>query len=160
MFRGLVSKAYDLGNFGLQDAGEVSGLNLVRLAGVSGAHAAVVQGPAWAAMANNGELCTSASLLSYDPLHQFKFGRDPTDTSFNVLLKDGKSSSLEVKVASTDSEINEWWEKTLLVVPKDRVFAPTFEEALAMGVKEDASNIYCVGVPKDIDAPFTTAIEL
>jgi len=173
-----------LATFGLQHAGEVSGLNLVRLAGVSGTHPAVVQGAAWAAMANNGELCTSASLLSYDPAtgdtsetvkaalekHQFKFGRDPTDTSINVLLKDGKSSSLEVKVASTDSEINEWWEKTLLVVPKDGValtrtnqslghciFAPTFEEALAMGVKEDASNIYCVGVPKDVDAPFARA---
>ena len=30
MFRGLGSKAYDLGNFGLQHAGEVCGLNLVR----------------------------------------------------------------------------------------------------------------------------------
>merc|ERR1712136_533355 len=113
---------------------------------------------------------TSETVKAALEKHQFKFGRDPTDTSINVLLKDGKSSSLEVKVASTDSEINEWWEKTLLVVPKDGValtrtnqslghciFAPTFEEALAMGVKEDASNIYCVGVPKDVDAPFARA---
>ena len=26
-----------------------------------------------------------------------------------------------------------------------------------MGVKEDASNIFCVGVPKDVDAPFARA---
>ena len=78
MFRGLVSKAYDLGNFGLQHAGEVCGLNLVRLA----THPAVVQGAAWAAMANNGELCTSASLLSYDPVRDCQgcTGKVPVQT--------------------------------------------------------------------------------
>merc|ERR1712136_591932 len=112
-----------------------------------------VQGAAWAAMANNGELCTSASLLSYDPAtgdtsetvkaalekHQFKFGRDPTDTSINVVPKDG------VALTRTNQSLGHC------------IFAPTFEEALAMGVKEDASNIYCVGVPKDVDAPFARA---
>ena len=49
--------------------------------------------------------------------HPFKLRHDPGDTSINGLLKAGKPSSFDVKVAITATEINEWWEKTMLVVP-------------------------------------------
>lgn len=59
----MVQKALELGNRRMEHAGEVSGLNKVVLRGVSATHPAVARGTAWAAMANNGELCTSASVL-------------------------------------------------------------------------------------------------
>ena len=61
-----MQKALELGNRRLEHAGEVSGLNKVVLQGVSATHPAVATGTAWAAMANNGELCTSASLVEFD----------------------------------------------------------------------------------------------
>merc|ERR1719148_91674 len=67
VFKSLVTKAFELGNLRLEHAGEVSGLNKVRLDGVSASHPAVVAGSAFAAMANNGELSTSASLIEFDP---------------------------------------------------------------------------------------------
>jgi len=174
MFKNLVAKAFSLGNLRLEYAGEISGLNKVRLDGVSVTHPAAAAGTSWAAMANNGELCTSASLLEFDPKtgdtaelakaslesHGFKLGRDPTDTGMNVLLKDGKTDGLEVKTEA--AELTEWWEKTILAAPVGGklspstnkslghcIYAPTIERALAAGVREDASCIYCVGVSED-----------
>lgn len=184
MFKSLVAKAYELGNLRLEHGGEVSGLNKVRLDGVSVTHPAAAAGAAWSAMANNGELCTSASLLEFDPKtgdtaqaakaalegHSFRLGRDPTDASLNVLLKDGKTSALEVKTEAGKDGLREWWEKTVLAVPQGEspnvrtnqslghcIFAPSIERALALGVQEDASCVYCVGVPEDKAAPAARA---
>jgi len=184
MFKSLVAKAYELGNLRLEHGGEVSGLNKVRLDGVSVSHPAVAAGSAWAAMANNGELCTSASLIEFDPAtgdspqavkaalegHAFKLGTDPTDTGLDVLLKEGKSSQLEVKTEIPAEGFREWWEKTILAVPAGSppnlrtnqslghcIFAPSIAQALEAGVKEDASCVYCVGVPEDTSAPSARA---
>ena len=173
MFKGLVVKAIELGNVRMEHAGEVSGLNKVRLNGVSASHPAVARGTVWAAMANNGELCTSASMVEFDPSldtadsvksalldaeKSFKAGRDPADDTLDILLRDGKAEQLEVK---TDPEgFQEWWEKTILVSPKDGVelrtnqslghciYAPSIAMALE-GVTEEASNLYFVGLPED-----------
>lgn len=133
MFKSLVLKAIELGNTRMEHAGEVSGLNKVRLNGVSASHPAVARGTAWAAMANNGELCTSASLVEFDPALDtveavkgalleaeaaFKAGRDPADDSLDILLRDGKAQQLEVK---TEKEgFREWWEKTILASPQEQ----------------------------------------
>jgi len=183
MFKSLVKKAYELGNLRLEHAGEVSGLNKVRLDGVSATHPAAAAGTAWAAMANNGELCTSASLVEFDPAtgdtpetlkatleaHKFNLGRDPTDAGLDVLLKEGKTANLEVKTEEPADGFREWWEKTVLAVPRGGspnvqtnqslghcVFAPTIERALNAGIQEDASCIYCVGVG-DAGAPSARA---
>lgn len=182
MFKGLVLKAIELGNARMEHAGEVSGLNKVRLNGVSASHPAVAQGTVWAAMANNGELCTSASMVEFDPAldtadgvkgalleaeKAFKAGRDPTDGTLDILLRDGKAQELEVK---TDPEnFHEWWEKTILASPQDGpvklntnqslghcIFAPSISKALE-GVTEEASNLYFVGVPEDTSAPSARA---
>lgn len=181
MFKGLVLKAIELGNTRMEHAGEVSGLNKVRLNGVSASHPAVARGTAWAAMANNGELCTSASLVEFDPALDtvesvkgalleaeaaFKAGRDPADDSLDILLRDGKAQQLEVK---TEKEgFREWWEKTILASPQEQVklqtnqslghciYAPSIEKALE-GVTEEASNLYFVGVPADPSAPSARA---
>lgn len=187
MFKSLVLKALDLGNLRMEHAGEVSGLNKVLLDGVSISHPAVARGTAWAAMANNGELCTSASLVEFDPstgdsadlvkssvLEQaqssFKLGRDPADVELDVLLRDGKSEALEVLTEEPASGFTEWWEKTILAVPRDSsvqlrtnqslghcIYAPSIEKAVAAGVKQDASNIYCVGLPEDASMPSARA---
>ncbi|CAE8682478.1 unnamed protein product [Polarella glacialis] len=177
MFRTLVLKAYELGNLRMEHAGEVSGLNKVRLDGVSVSHPAVATGTAWAAMANNGELCTSASLVEFDPTTgdtaktvkqaleahaSFRLGRDPTDEGLQVLLRDGKSEGLEVKTEEPADGFREWWEKTILASPRDGsvklrtnqslghcVYAPSIARAVAVGTAEDASNVYCVGVLQD-----------
>jgi len=184
MFKGLVAKAYELGNLRLEHGGEVSGLNKVRLDGVSVTHPAAAAGAAWATMANNGELCTSCSLLEFDPAtgdspqaakealegHSFKLGRDPTDAGLDVLLKDGKAQALEVRTEAGGEGLKEWWEKTVLAVPRGDptntrtnqslghcIYAPTIERAVAAGVQEDASCIYCVGVPEGSSAPWARA---
>lgn len=184
MYVGLVKKAYELGNLRMEHGGEVSGLNKVRLDGVSASHPAAAAGSAWAAMANNGELCTSASLLEFDPAtgdtpdsvkaaleaHSFKLGGDPEDGSLNVLLKSGKSKNLEVLTEEPASGFQEWWEKQILVQPRGDttkvatnhslghcIYAPSIERAVSAGVKEDASCIYCVGVPEDAAAPSARA---
>mmetsp|Transcript_92844 Transcript_92844/g.194045 ORF Transcript_92844/g.194045 Transcript_92844/m.194045 type:complete len:848 (-) Transcript_92844:81-2624(-) len=183
MFKSLVKKAYELGNLRLEHAGEVSGLNKVRLDGVSVSHPAVARGTAWAAMANNGELCTSASLVEFDPkldtkeavkealeAHPFKLGRDPEDESLNVLLKDGKTDKLKVETETPPGGLQEWWEKTILTAPSGGdlslrtnqslghcIYSKTFEAALEKGVSEDASCVYCVGVPADPSAPSARA---
>merc|ERR1719313_3109924 len=91
MYKNLVKKAYELGNLRLEHGGEVSGMNKILLDGVSTSHPAVLHGVAWGAMANNGELCTSTSLVEFDPVsgdtpasvkslvegHSFTFGTDP-----------------------------------------------------------------------------------
>lgn len=183
MFKGLVRKALELGNLRLEFAGEVSGVNKVRVEGVSVKHPAVKAGSAWAAMGNNGELCTSTSLVEFDPAtgdtaasvkealegHSFKLGKDPTDLSLNVLLKDGKTTKLEVKTEAPEG-LKEWWEKTLLAAPFGAtanartnqslghcVFAPSIKQALETAVREDASCLYCVGVPSDASAPSARA---
>jgi len=184
MFKSLVLKAYELGNLRLEHAGEVSGLNKVRLDGVSATHPAAAAGSAWAAMANNGELCTSASLVEFDPktgdsaqtvksaleAHTFRLGSDPTDAGLNVLLRDSKTSNLEVLTEEPAGGFREWWEKTVLAVPQGSapnlrtnqslghcIYAPTIERALSAGVKEDASCIYCVGVPEGSSGPWARA---
>jgi len=184
MFKSLVKKAYELGNLRLEHAGEVSGLNKVRLDGVSAAHPAAAAGTAWAAMANNGELCTSASLVEFDAAtgdtpasvkaaveaHAFKLGRDPEDAKLNVLLKGGKTDALEVMTEEPASGFKEWWEKKVLAVPTGSslqlrtnqslghcIYAPSIERALSAGTKEDASCIYCVGVPEDTSTPSARA---
>jgi len=183
MFQNLVLKAYDLGNLRLEHAGEVSGLNKVTLEGVSVSHPAVAAGSAWASMANNGELCTSASLIEFDPntgdtaealkkameAHSFKLGRDPTDASLNVLLRDGKSAELQVYTEEPSTGFREWWEKAVMVAPKGSkyvrtnqslghcIYSPSIEQSVALGVKEDASCIYCVGLPKDMPPPYPRA---
>lgn len=183
MFQNLVLKAYELGNLRMEHAGEVSGLNKVRLEGVSITHPAAAAGSAWAAMANNGELCTSASLIEFDPAtgdspavlksameaHSFKLGRDPLDPTLNVLLRDGKAEALQVHTEEPATGFREWWEKTVMVAPKGSnyvrtnqslghcIYSPSIEQSLALGVKEDASCIYCVGLPKDMKAPFPRA---
>ena len=185
MFKSLVLKAIEQGNTRMEHAGEVSGLNKVRLNGVSASHPAVARGTVWAAMANNGELCTSASLVEFDPAldtvdevkralleaeNAFKAGRDPTDETLDVLLREGKAQQLEVK---TDTKgFREWWEKTILASPhysgKDGVelktnqslghciYAPSIEKALE-GVTEEASNLYFVGVPESTSSPSARA---
>eukprot|EP00928_Gymnodinium_smaydae_P013761 TRINITY_DN14996_c0_g2_i1.p1 TRINITY_DN14996_c0_g2~~TRINITY_DN14996_c0_g2_i1.p1 ORF type:complete len:900 (+),score=238.97 TRINITY_DN14996_c0_g2_i1:72-2771(+) len=184
MFRSLVLKAYELGNLRLEHGGEVSGLNKVRLDGVSATHPAAAAGAAWAAMANNGELCTSASIIEFDPAtgdsadtvkaalesHSFALGRDPEDAKLNVLLKDGKIESLEVFTAEPAGGFREWWEKQVLAVPRGGplelrtnqslghcVYSPSIEQALGNAVKEDASCLYCVGTPADPTAPCARA---
>mmetsp|Transcript_24742 Transcript_24742/g.44759 ORF Transcript_24742/g.44759 Transcript_24742/m.44759 type:complete len:853 (+) Transcript_24742:54-2612(+) len=186
MFKSLVLKAIELGNLRMEHAGEVSGLNKVRLDGVSVSHPAVARGTAWAAMANNGELCTSASLVEFDPASgdsadavktalleaqsAFKLGRDPALAELDVLLREGKSESLEVKTEEPAEGFHEWWEKTILAVPRDGslnlktnqslghcIYAPSIGRALDCGVQEDASNIYCVGLPEDSSAPCARA---
>jgi hypothetical protein len=174
MFKSLVAKAYDLGNLRLEHGGEVSGLNKVRLDGVSATHPAALAGTAWAAMANNGELCTSASLVEFDPAtgdtadivkkslegHSFKFGAEIEDPSLNVLLKPGKTQALEVKTEAPDG-LQEWWEKKILAVPQGGspntrtnqslghcVYAPSIDRAVELGLAEEASCIYMVGVPE------------
>ena len=173
MFKSLVKKAIELGNARMEHAGEVSGLNKVRLNGVKASHPAVAMGTTWAAMANNGELCTSASMVEFDPAldttetvkdalleaeKAFKAGRDPEDATLDILLRDGKSEKLEVK--TTSENFQEWWEKTILASARDEVrlstnqslghciFAPSISKALE-GTKEEASNLYFVGVPED-----------
>jgi len=37
------------------------------------------------------------------------------------------------------------------------IYAPSIERALALGTKEDASNVYCVGVPEDTSVPSARA---
>jgi len=172
MFKGLVLKAFELGNLRMEHAGEVSGLNKVRLDGVSASNPAALAGSSWAAMGNNGELCTSASLIEFDPAtgdtaasvkaalesHPFKLGTAPEDAGLNVMLKDGKSQNLEVKTEAPNG-LQEWWEKTILAVPQGGspntrtnrslghgVFAPSIDRAVELGLKEDASCIYMVGV--------------
>eukprot|EP00913_Durusdinium_trenchii_P001613 g1494.t3 len=173
MFKSLVTKAIELGNTRMEHAGEVSGLNKVRLDGVKASHPAVAMGTTWAAMANNGELCTSASMVEFDPAldttdtvksalleaeKSFTAGRDPSDTTLDILLRDGKAENLEVKTSSENFQ--EWWEKTILASAKDEVklstnqslghciFAPSITQALE-GVREEASNLYFVGVPEN-----------
>lgn len=179
MFQGLVKKAFDLGNLRMEHAGEVSGLNKVRLDGVSIKNAAATAGCQWATMANNGELCTSASLIEFDPstgdsaetvksaveavdAGTFRIGTDPEDASLNVLLKGGKSKGIEVLTSSPDG-LREWWEKTVLTVPLGStgntntrtneslghcIFSPSIARSVEIGVGEDASCIYAVGVPE------------
>lgn len=173
MFKSLVGKALELGNLRMENGGEVSGLNKMRFDGVSASHPAVVAGAAWAAMANNGELCTSASLIEFDPAtgdtaasvktalegNSVSMGTNPEDASLQVLLKDGKTKSLEVKTEA--AELSEWWEKTVLAVPQGGspntrtnqslghcIFAPSIDRAVELGLKEEASCIYMVGVPE------------
>ncbi|CAJ1427380.1 unnamed protein product [Effrenium voratum] len=179
MFRSLVVKAIELGNLRMEHAGEVSGLNKVRLDGVSVTHPAVAQGTCWAAMANNGELCTSASLVEFDPAvgdtpekvkdalleaeKTFKLGRDPAE-QLDVLLRDGKAEQLEVKTEEPADGFREWWEKTVLATPRDGplqlstnqslghcIYAPSMERAVE-GATAEASNLYFVGVPEDPSA--------
>mmetsp|Transcript_67237 Transcript_67237/g.161134 ORF Transcript_67237/g.161134 Transcript_67237/m.161134 type:complete len:890 (+) Transcript_67237:68-2737(+) len=185
MFQSLVAKAYDLGNLRLQHAGEVSGLNKVRLDGVSISHPAAAQGSAWAAMANNGELCTSASLLEFDPAtgdtadkvkdvlegQKFNLGRDPADSKLDILLKDGKTEALEVKTGVGAEGFREWWEKTVLAVPQGDspplvntnqslghcIYSPTIARAVELGTAEDAACIYMVGVQEDTSLPSARA---
>lgn len=184
MFANLVKKAYELGNLRLEHAGEVSGLNKVRLDGVSATHPAAAAGSAWAAMANNGELCTSASLIEFDPAtgdtpeklkkaleaHSFKLGRDVADPTLDVLLRDGKTEALEVLTEVPPGGFREWWEKKVLVVPKGGspnvktnqslghcIYAPSLQKALELGVREEASCVYCVGVPEDPSVPSARA---
>lgn len=184
MFKSLVLKAYELGNLRLEHAGEVSGLNKVRLDGVSGTHPAAATGAAWAAIANNGELCTSASLVEFDPAtgdtpeklkaaleaHPFKLGRDVFDPSLDVLLKDGKTEALQVLTKEPPSGFKEWWEKTVLVVPQGSdlklrtnqslghcIFSTSIERAVSLGVKEEASCLYLCAVPEDTSAPSARA---
>jgi len=177
MFQGLVKKAIDLGNLRMEHAGEVSGLNKVRLDGVSIKNAAATAGCQWATMANNGELCTSASLVEFDPTtgdsaetvkaviesvdpNTFRIGTDPVDSSLNVLLKRGKTKDLEVLTSAPDG-LREWWEKTVLAVPRGGtpntrtneslghcIFSPSISRSVSAGVGEDASCIYAVGVPE------------
>jgi len=184
MFKSLVSKAFELGNLRLQHAGEVSGLNKVRLDAVSVSHPAAAQGSAWAAMANNGELCTSASLIEFDPAtgdtaekvkevleaQKFELGRDPANTSLDILLKDGKTEALEVKTDVGADGFREWWEKTIFAVPQGGspnvntnnslghcIFAPTIGRAVELGTAEDASCVYMVGVQADTSLPSARA---
>jgi len=184
MYKALVKKAYELGNLRLEHGGEVSGLNKVRLDGISVEHPAAAAGSAWAAMANNGELCTSASLLEFDPAtgdtaekvkaaleaHSFRLGKDPEDAQLDVLLKEGKTSKLEVMTKEPEGGFREWWEKTLLAVPQagspnvrtnqslgHLVVAPTIERAVSLGVAEDASCIYCVSPPGGPETPSARA---
>jgi len=172
MFKSIISKAYDLGNLNIEHAGEISGVNKVCLDGVSASHPAVQSGTSWATMANNGELCTSASVVEFDPStgdnpeivkealesHPFKLGRDPSDPSIHVLLKDGKTDALKV-ITDQTTELREWWEKTIMAVPRGGpinartnqslglcVFSPSIDRSVALGTKEDASNVYLVGV--------------
>merc|ERR1712070_1335491 len=75
-------------------------------------------------------------------------------------MGDGKSKALEVKTESPDG-LREWWEKTVLAVPQGGspntrtnqslghcVFASSIDRAVELGLKEDASCIYMVGVPE------------
>jgi hypothetical protein len=125
-------------------------------------------------MANNGELCTSASLVEFDPAtgdtpdtvkksleaHTFKFGAEIEDSSLNVLLKPGKTKALEVKTEAPDG-LQEWWEKKILAVPQGGspntrtnqslghcVYAASIDRAVEIGLAEEASCIYMVGVPE------------
>lgn len=184
MFKSLVLKAYELGNLRMEYAGEVSGINKVRFDGVSAAHPAAATGAAWAAMANDGELCTSASMIEFDATtgdtaasvkaaldkHPFTFGRDIEDTGVSVLLKPGKTESLDVKTELPPGGFREWWEKALYATPTEGglklrtnqalghcIYAPSIERAVSLGVQEDASCIYCVGVPSDAGAPSARA---
>ena len=85
----------------------------------------------------------------------FKLGSDPTDGDLDILLREGKTSELEVR---TDARgFQEWWEKTILVATKEDlelktnqslghcIYAPSISEALK-GKEEEASNLYFVGV--------------
>jgi len=186
MFKSLVLKALELGNLRMEHAGEVSGLNKVRLDNVSVSHPAVARGTCWAAMANNGELCTSASLVEFDTSvgddaemvktaldeaqKAFNIGRDPADTRLDILLRDGKTEQLEVKTQEPADGFREWWEKAILAAPRDGplqlrtnqslghcVYAPSVSRSVELGTKEDASNIYCVGVPQEASAPSARA---
>ncbi|CAE7484566.1 unnamed protein product [Symbiodinium pilosum] len=186
MFKSLVLKALELGNLRMEHAGEVSGLNKVRLENVSVSHPAVARGTSWAAMANNGELCTSASLVEFDTSvgdtaekvktaldeaqKAFHVGRDPADTRLDILLRDGKTEQLEIKTEEPADGFREWWEKTILAAPRDGplqlrtnqslghcVYAPSIGRAVEIGTKEDASNIYCVGVSEEASAPSARA---
>jgi len=187
MFKSLVTKAFELGNLRLEHAGEVSGLNKIRLDGVSVTHPAAATGGAFAVANNNGELCTSTSLLEFDASTgdsaetvktalqgvwsgSMRVGRDPSDPELNVLLKDGKTDNLEVLTEIPSEGFREWWEKTVLAVPSGSaphlrtnqslghcIFAPSIERAVRAGVQEDASCIYCVGTPEDTSAPSARA---
>jgi len=137
-------------------------------------------------MANNGELCTSASLVEFDPAtgdssesvkkalleaqSAFNLGRDPASAELDVLLRDGKFEGLDVKTQEPADGFREWWEKSILAVPRDGnlnlktnqslghcIFAPSIGRAVAAGVQEDASNIYCVGVHQDSSLPSARA---
>lgn len=183
MFKSLVKKAFELGNLRLEHAGEVSGMNKILLDGVSASHPAVAHGVAWGAMANNGELCTSTSLLEFDPAsgdtadivksavedHPFKIGKDPEDVTNNLLLKPGKSQ-FEVLTEVPSGGLIEWWDNKVLAIPRGAspnfptseslgycVYADSVERAITEGVKGEASNIYACGVVSDTSKPCARA---
>ncbi|CAE7808684.1 unnamed protein product [Symbiodinium sp. CCMP2456] len=215
MFKSLVLKALELGNLRMEHAGEVSGLNKVRLDNVSVSHPAVARGTCWAAMARKQRravhICRVVSFLTVlqmetakrreeeskakerlavqarfdasvgdnaemvkaaldEAQKAFNIGRDPADTGLDILLRDGKTDQLEVKTQEPADGFREWWEKAILATPRDGplqlrtnqslghcVYAPSISRAVELGTKEDASNIYCVGVPEDASAPSARA---
>jgi len=102
--------------------------------------------------------------------HPFILGNDPADAGLDILLKSGKTKNLEVKTEIPADGFREWWEKQVLAVPHGSapnlrtnqslghcIYAPSIRRALAAGVKEDASCIYCVGVSEDTSAPSARA---
>ena len=163
MFKSLVLKAHEMGNLGLDYAGEISGVNKIRVSGVSVLDPTITQSAAFAVSANHGEYCTSASAIEVDTAHcsledvktaiegvNFTTGSDVSDASLDLLARPEKMQKSEVLISG---EVREFWDKKVVAVPiGDKsvdtnqaltycVYAPTSGEALDNATDSDASNV-------------------
>lgn len=165
-FRSLRSRAFEIGNRSLSAAGQVSGINKVELHGVSVTHPAPKAGVTWAATANHGELCTSASLVEFDPAvdtaEQVKnafhdVALDAGDFSAPLLSRQD-TRPFEV-LTDTDQWPTNWWDKRILASPHGAyplntshslghcIYAKTLTDAYTKAVSSSASNVYLASCP-------------
>ena len=127
MCRHLVEKAFEVGNKGINYAGEVSGLNKFQVKGISLDDPAITKSLAHSICNNNGELCTSVSAIEVDTDFcsledaknaiekvQLRTGDDITDASIQILKRPDKAASMEI---FTSGEIKEFWDKKAVAIP-------------------------------------------
>jgi len=165
LFKQLVTYAVRAGNVDLDYGGEISGINKTVIAdSVSAAETdpVVVQGLHWSITANNGELCSSTSVvesgLSADrvaKLAEAILARDAQpemygDWSARLLRRADKQAGVNIEETSAPRE---YWDKTAQFAPLGHapthdalthcVYAATLREALTLGVTDvHASNVY------------------
>ena len=178
LFRKLVVHAVKGGNVSLDYGGEISGINKTMiLQGVPETHPVVVEGTHWSVVANNGELCSSTSVIE---LRDAKAGQalkiaieniDQTqgiygDWYSKLLKRSDKQQGVRIIVSdslSDHSSVKEYWDKiAMLAAPGTApthdsltlcVYGPTVRAALEAGVKEKASNLYVCKVQGEINGP-------
>ena len=144
LFKKLVTHAVARGNHSLDFGGEISGINKTLIAESilhPENHPTVVAGTHWSVVANNGELCSSTSVIESEldekrrkAFSERLFARDRTSGMYGgvgekLLIRGDKADRIKLeeaaqdgqasspRVTSSSGKFREYWEKTATFAP-------------------------------------------